>query len=218
MSVMGSCLKSYKNRLHLAESSVKTTELNNVFEHVNEATYNFILSQVKTQKEKPKARRFSMDDKILAMSLMKSSGKGYRFLSKIFSLPSRKTVVNLLNKIPLNPGMNEHLFENLKDSVQKMPQKHRCCVLMFDEMSLSMQLAYNKKEDVIEGFDTSTTSPGLVDHVNVFMVQGLCSRWKQPLFFTFSDGPVKSQNLKKTNRSGHQKMSRHRPSRHLYGL
>lgn len=57
MSVMGSCLKSYKNRLHIAESSVKTTELNNVFEHVNEATYNFIIVSSENTKRKAKSQK-----------------------------------------------------------------------------------------------------------------------------------------------------------------
>ena len=63
-------------------------------------------------------------------------------------------------------------------------------------MSLSCQVQYNRKYDEIEGIVATETTGGLVDHTNVLMVQGIFSRWKQPVCFTFSDGPVKSTSLK----------------------
>ncbi|KAJ8882295.1 hypothetical protein PR048_014097 [Dryococelus australis] len=56
--------------------------------HVDAVTYQFIMSQVRTQKFKPRGRRFTLDDKILALSLYKQSGKAYKLLTRIFSLPS----------------------------------------------------------------------------------------------------------------------------------
>lgn len=81
---------------------------------MNDVTYTFILSQIRNQKRLPKARRYSLDEKILALSIYKSSGRGYRLLSKLFALPSVKTLTNLLNKISLTPGINEHVFSSLK--------------------------------------------------------------------------------------------------------
>lgn len=63
------------------------------------------MCQVKNQMLPPRGRRCTMEEKILALTLMKSSGKGYRLLSKIFALPSRQTITNLLNRIPLIPGI-----------------------------------------------------------------------------------------------------------------
>lgn len=74
--------------------------------------------------------------------------------------------------------------------------RKKCCVIMFDEMSLSCEVQYNRKDDVIEGIDTTAKTPGIVDYTNVFLVQGVFSRYKQPLCFTFSDGPIKSMPLK----------------------
>lgn len=197
LSVLGSRLKSYQSRLQVAGKTAESVAFQNIFEKVNEPTFNFIMSQIKSQLQKPKARRFTLDDKTLALSLMKSSGKGYRFLSKIFALPSRKTLTNFLAKIPLKPGINEYLFQSLKQSVEKMTDnRKKCCILMFDEMSLSCEMQYNRKTDIIEGVDTTTQTPGIVDYTNVFLVQGIFSRWKQPLCFTFSDGPIKTISLK----------------------
>lgn len=64
----------------------------NIFKDVNETTIQLFLSQVRNQKLHPKGRRFTLDDKIFALSLFKQSGKSYRFISKILALPSRKTL------------------------------------------------------------------------------------------------------------------------------
>ena len=54
---------------------------------LNETTYNFMLSQIRMQQKKPKGRRFTYRDKIFALSLLKQSGRAYKFLSRVFSLP-----------------------------------------------------------------------------------------------------------------------------------
>lgn len=41
----------------------------------NETTANFFMSQLQTQKLKPRGRRFTLDDKIFALSIYKQSGR-----------------------------------------------------------------------------------------------------------------------------------------------
>jgi len=55
--------------------------------------------QVRCQKRKPKGRRYDINEKVLALSLYKTSPKGYRYLSTLFALPSRKTLSGFLNKV-----------------------------------------------------------------------------------------------------------------------
>ncbi|KAH0818544.1 hypothetical protein GEV33_004247 [Tenebrio molitor] len=93
-------MKSLKERLRDAEKVATCTNLTKLMTEVNETTYMFIMQQVRTQHQKPHARRFTMNEKILALSFLKTSGKAYRFLSKIFCLPSIRTLTNLLNEIP----------------------------------------------------------------------------------------------------------------------
>nr|CAI5833258.1 unnamed protein product [Callosobruchus analis] len=71
---------------------------------LNVPTLRFIVSQIRNQKLKAQGRRYSLDDKILALSIFKETGKGYRYLSKLFSLPSRRTLLSILNKIPFKCG------------------------------------------------------------------------------------------------------------------
>ncbi|XP_050515515.1 uncharacterized protein LOC126890548 [Diabrotica virgifera virgifera] len=191
-------LSSYQEKLQAAKRLSETVPFRKLAEQVNPLTYTFILSQIRTQQQKLKGRKFTIDEKVLALTLFKGSGKGYKLLSKIFSLPSKRTLTNLLNKIKLNPGINEIMFEMLQKSVHKMTPRDRHCVLMFDEMFLSTRLQYNQKEDKIEGLEDYGTErcPNFANYINVFMIKGIYKQWKQPICYTFSDGATKSRKLK----------------------
>lgn len=177
----------------------RNPDILNFFKDVNEVTANFFLSQQRTQKYKPRGRRFTMSDKILALSIHKQSGKGYRFLSKIFSLPSRKTLNSLLKKIPLNCGINKAIFNHLKSKVSRMSTVDKLCVLMFDEVSLEAGLAYNQQYDCIDGcvdFGEGNRKPHFADHAIVFMLKGIARKWKMPICFAFCEGTTPTLILK----------------------
>jgi hypothetical protein len=79
-------------------------EMLTYFKDANEVTAQFFLSQKQTQKYKPRGRKFTLGDKILVLSNYKQSGRSNRFLSQIFSLPSRKVPTDLIKRIPFNCG------------------------------------------------------------------------------------------------------------------
>ncbi|VEN57200.1 unnamed protein product, partial [Callosobruchus maculatus] len=167
---------------------------------LNDATSNFIMSQQRNQKLRPKGRRFTTEDKILALSILKQSGRCYRYLSQIFSLPSRRTLTTLLSKVRFNPGINTHIFAQLKKTVTKMSGRSKYCVLMFDEISLQPGLQYNQKNDCIEGlvdFGGSERSVGFADHALVFMLKGIYKKWKQPICYTFCENATPKAHLVK---------------------
>jgi hypothetical protein len=191
-------IKDFKSRLANAENFADGVSFQH-FSELNAPTQTFFLQQLRTQKLPPKGRRFSLEEKILALSLLKASGKGFRLLSKLFVLPSRRTLTNLLNQLPYRPGLNQHVFNALKQSVRKMKPVDRHCVVMFDEISISTGLTYSKKEDRIEGFEDLGHSAkcAFANSANVVMVRGIHRQWKQPISFTFSNGPIKATDLKK---------------------
>lgn len=192
-------VEKYEVRLKSAEKLTCCPNFDNLLNYVNKPTYNFIQSQIRNQKHKGKGRRFTLDEKILALSLFKASGRGYRLLSKIFVLPSKKTLTRLIMKVRIQPGLNQMLFDNLRESILKMSEAEKCCILVFDEMSIACNVQYNRRDDCIEGIpDTGSSrhSPDLADHVLVFMLRGVYKQWKQPISFSFTSGPVKSQVLK----------------------
>lgn len=195
---LGGKFSQFKNRIAAAEKTQKSPEFQMIMDKVNSLTYKF-LSQIRTQQQRPKARRFSTDEKLLALTFLKASGKGYRLLSKIFTLPSKKTLTNLLSKLPFTPGINTKIFECLKTAVDKMKKSDRLAILAFDEMAIESQLHYDSKQDCIIGLHNdypSTRKPLIADYVNVFMLKGVFRQWKQPICYTFSSGPSKSNLLK----------------------
>lgn len=125
---------------------------------------------------------YSKDEKVLALSMYKHSGKGYKFLRKIFGLPSRQTISKLLNAIPINTGVNNVLFKYLKESSLKMAKKDKYCVLFFDEMCLSpsIQYEYNKYSDIFIEFEDFGHKENLeiANHVLVFKLRGVFTKWK----------------------------------------
>ncbi|KAH1021550.1 hypothetical protein HUJ04_011049 [Dendroctonus ponderosae] len=159
---------------------------------------DFVLSQNRNQKRKSRGRRFTLDDKIFALSIYKQSGKGYRFLSKIFSLPSRKTLVKVLRKIPFHFGINPDIFNHLNERVRKLTVLDRNCGLMFDEIALQLGLQYNYKLDCVDGFvdlGGSDRRAKFADHALVFLIKGIRKKWRQPICFTFCEGTTKTAAL-----------------------
>ena len=177
----------------------KATDFPNLLNHVSDSTYNFVMSQVRNQRLKPQARRFTLEQKVMALAVMKISGKGYRLLSKLFALPSRKTLTHLLSKLPFRAGIiNNKILSSLRLAVQKMNTQERSCVLLFDEMSIEAHLQYNEKENCIDGFEEHgcRRKAAFANYVNIFILQGACKQWKQPLMFTFNSGPINGLALK----------------------
>lgn len=193
-------INSFQERLAHAEKISKAPTFSNFLKDVNAPTYNFILCQIKNQKLPPRSRRYTLDEKILALSLLKNSGKGYRMLCKIFSLPSVKTLNNLLQKIPMKTGINKHIFHSLKNKVDKMTDKRETtCILLFDEIELTSGLKYERKSDIFIGFqdDGYSRKPLLANYANVFMLKGVFRQWKQPIVFSFHNGPISAITLKR---------------------
>lgn len=171
---------------------------------VNLQTYRFIMSQVRLQKLKPKARRFTLDDKIFALSLYKQGRKKYKLLQKVFALPARNTLSRLLYKLPLNVGINDKIFNSFKKQIEKMDHLDKYCILIFDEIALSANLQYNAANDLIESFEDigdGVRRCKFADHALVFMARGIHKKWKQPLCFYFLEQGMKSQDLVPTIKS-----------------
>jgi hypothetical protein len=133
---------------------------------VNEIIADFFLSQLRTQKYKPRGRRFTVNDKILALSIYKHSGRGYRFLSKIFSLPSRKILTKMLNKIPYQTGINESIFNHLKKRVSDMETIEKHCAFADHALTFMVKGIYNKwKQTVCFTFCAGTTSTDQLSNI-----------------------------------------------------
>ncbi|GFO05396.1 transposable element p transposase [Plakobranchus ocellatus] len=79
-----------------------------------------------------------------------------------------------------------------------MTPNERICTLLLDKISIKPFLTYNPQQDLVEEFEdfghfgrTNTASNSALG----FMVRGLLSKWKQPLAYVLSKGPVKTNTL-----------------------
>ena len=161
-------------------------------------TVHFIERQIILQHSAKKGRRYATSDKMLDLSVFDQSQKAYRILSKLFALPSKRTLQKYMQNTNIMPGFNDGVFDALKLKVENMDPKDRCVSLIFDEMALKSALVYNNGLDIIEGFEDLGelgSSHFVADHALAFMVRGLYTKWKQPLAYFLTAGTVREETL-----------------------
>ena len=174
------------------------TLMNELRQYLPEETVSFIQTQVKVSKKTGHQIRWPLKDKMLALSLYYHSKKAYKLLSKMFKLPSKSTLQRTLQRSNVYPGFSEKVFSALKIKVNTLSEIDRNCAIVFDEMTLKVGLTYNSQLDKIEGFeDFGDMGPTkfVANHALAFMVRGLHSKWKQPVGYFLSSGPVAAPML-----------------------
>lgn len=198
-----------KKSVKAAHSISKTKAFNMLTTKLSDNATRFFNMQITQSGKKLKGRRFSLDEKILALSLYKPSPKSYRILRKMCVLPSRRCLQSLLQAVRLNPGYNDRIFQHLKKRISKLPEKHRHCILVFDEMAIAPSCTFNASKDLIEGFvDNGQDRENIFcDHVLVFMIRGVVKKYKQPVWFSYAAGTTKTSSLKNQIKSVVQKLT-----------
>lgn len=187
---------SFKSRLSAAKKFDEVLN-NNISSRMTTAAAILTKLQMRETHNKAKGRRFTLEEKLLSLSLFKQSAKTYRILSRLFTLPSRKTLTSLLSKIPVKTGVDNTLINVLKHKVKHLNYKQKYCVLLFDQVSLQTNLQYDDSAGTISGFEdngTSTTQ-SFADHSLVFMVKGIVKKFKQPISYTFCKSTTDSNDL-----------------------
>lgn len=168
-----------------------------VWENCSKPAQLLIKIQARENKKRSKGRRFTMEEKLLALSILKQNPKGYRFFRQIFILPAPQTVAKMVQKSNLKPGLNKNVFNNLKKRAEKMKPDEKLCLLLFDEIALKANVTYNERKDRVTGFvdDGLERQPQYADHAQVFMVRGLIKNYKQAIAYTFSASATKGPSL-----------------------
>ena len=160
---------------------------------------DFFVSQIKMAGRKKRGYRWTVKDKSLALTLLHSSPKTYRIMSKIFLLPSKQTLSRSMQKLKIFPGFNEAILEAFKLKVQTMSEKDKLCAILFDEMSIKENVSYNFEKDEVEGLEdygVTGRTRHVANHALVFLVRGLHGKWKQPIGYFLTSGTVSGVVLK----------------------
>ena len=163
----------------------------------------FIESWVQMSQRSRHAYRWKVKDKMLVLSILFHSRKAYKILSCFFILPSIRTLLCDLQKMKIKPGFSESVPEALKVKVNAMDFKDKNNVLVFEEMSIKEGLLYNVGRDVIERFEDFShigKTRYIANHAIAFMIRGLASKWKQPIGYFLSSGPVRAKTLQSLTR------------------
>lgn len=160
---------------------------------------DFVKIQVKLADRKLRGARYTSSFKKFALTIYFLSPKCYRFLQKVFKLPSESTLHHFTTEWQYSPGLNDGLFKALKVKVDRLTIKERHISLCVDEMGVKPFLYYNLSTDEIVGLDLNNQNKTKVICCNeamVLMACGIAKTFKQPLAYFFSKTAYNSNDLK----------------------
>ena len=166
---------------------------------MSESSLKFFASQIRLACVRRQGFRWSDEAKASALKIYYASPKCYRLLKKVFALPSLATLRRFLQNVPIEPGFNQVILDALKIKVGQMKEHMRICSLVFDEMSIRQFVKLNRSKDHIDGledFGNGQRTLRLANHAGVFIMSGITERWKQPIGYCLSAGPVSGKKLK----------------------
>ncbi|XP_052747040.1 uncharacterized protein LOC112046793 [Bicyclus anynana] len=186
------------NRKCFLEALTKTEYFEKFNQYLNPAFGVLLQSQMTNSRRKLQGRRWTLNEKILALAIYKKSSACYKLLRRMMCLPNPGTLKCLLNRVYLPCGVNKKVMASLKEISQGEEKKDNLWVLLFDEMSIRKNLIYNPKTDAIEGYQdhgSQGRNQQMASHALVFMLVGLRKRWKQPIAHFFSGDSVTADRL-----------------------
>lgn len=188
---------SVETRLKKALKLSENTTFQKALKKFTAAAFIFIMMQFREINKSKMGRRFTNDEKVLSLALYKLGPRAYRWLAKMFVLPSPLTPSRMISKASLKAGINENIFNELKKQARKINEKQKLCLLLFDEISLSPQIHYNKRCDAVTGFvdNGEKISHKIADHALVFMLRGIFYNYKQAVSYTFCAGSTPKVEL-----------------------
>ena len=167
--------------------------------HFSGPALDLILSQIRLSQRTKKGYRWNHQTKSLALTLLHASPKAYQILSKVFVLPSIQTLRKSVRSVQVYPGLSGKFLETFQKKVESLSDQSKVCALIFDEMAIKESVSYNAEKDQVEGFEDFGSfgrTKYVANHATVFMARGLSEKWKQPVGYYLSSGPMSSLMLK----------------------
>lgn len=173
--------------------------IENVSKYFKGAALEIFKTQMKLATVSKKGRRYSSLQRRFCLGLYFHSPRAYRFMSKIFTLPTTRMLRYWLNKIYMEVGWNESVFAFLKEKTSAMKDEEKLCGITFDAVSIKSSIHYDKSYDKFIGFeDCGQYFKGEkpAQYAMVFMAKGLCKKWKQVLGYFLYNKSIPADILK----------------------
>lgn len=115
----------FKTRLREADKFANTYLIDKFSDKLSAAASLFTRLQIPESTKKSNGRRFTLEEKMLSLSLYKRSPKCYKLLSQMFTLSCKRTLNIILGSITIRPGISPLMMDVLKDNVKKLKASER---------------------------------------------------------------------------------------------
>ena len=149
---------------------------------------HFVSMILRNAGKRKHGRQYTPDERLLCLSIYKRSASAYRYLCTFLPIPAPRRVRQILNHVRLDCGVTKTMKDCLKETANRMMDPlDKVCVLMWDEVSLMLNVQYCAEKDKVVGLEdwgTNRTSK-YADHALVFMLRGIKTGWKIPVTYNF---------------------------------
>lgn len=137
--------------------------------------------------------------KDIALSIKYHSPRTYKFLQRIMSLPSIRTLNEYQRKFSVSPGLNSTVLNQLRNDFLNSTPQDRLVSVLFNEISLATEVHYDAANDFFHGYaDDGVERTKEVAHCAlVAMITWINKSMKQTIGYWFLS---KSGNSAKTHK------------------
>ena len=168
--------------------NAQTEEFTKNIEDLSSLQCDFVNMIIRNAGKRKHGRRYTSDERLLCLSIYKRSASAYRYLCSFLPLPAPRRVRQLLSHIRLDCGVTKTIKDCLKEMANRMMDPlDKVCILMWDEVSLQLNVQYCAEKDKLVGLEdwgTNRTAK-YADHALVFMLRGIKTGWKVPVAYNF---------------------------------
>ena len=183
------------------KATTKADAIAAISQFVSGTALELLKTQIMLSGRNRQEHRYSEEFKMFAMSLYHASPKCYKMLKKTLALPGISTLKSYLKRVDIKPGFHVNIFDALRCKAEHMSTHSKLCAKLFDEMSIKERVSYDVSNDNVcglEDFGTGGRTRYVANHAGVFMVRGLVDKWKQPVGYFLTSGPMCSDRLQST--------------------
>eukprot|EP00795_Rhopilema_esculentum_P017042 gene17042-8551_t len=90
---------------------------------ISSEVHNFLKCEIKLSSRKPKGCRYDAAFKGWALNLYHISGKSYRFLAKLFHLPSKRSLTRMVSRFASETGFSVKSLDVVKEQIDQKDQE-----------------------------------------------------------------------------------------------
>lgn len=173
----------------------------NKIKNLNSNFREIIQNGIKNAEKPPKGKRYSQKIKSIALETYFLSPMCYRHIRADLDWPDPRTLSEFVTDWPKSPGLKTSHLNLLKMRANDLDVEQKYVSISCDEMSLKVNLFYDRKYDKIVGLEDygeGNRTSNVATHVMVFFIQGISGQfWKQPLCYYFVNNNANAIFLKR---------------------